>query len=197
MAKSRRGGKKLKETRRRRHRLRGGVAPVDYELYQEMSKQSLAQGTDFLKYHDAQHGGSAPLGQAFETLDPNLRGSAMMNGLDQAISDSALLHDDTLATHYSKQESADQSGGKRRRRHKKRTQKKRAQKKSRRGSQKKRRNQKKSQRGGGMPPLTPDSVNAPGLLLGSKEAYGHAGLNPAYYQGTSTEQWAADQRDRS
>jgi hypothetical protein len=165
-----------------------------------MSKQSLAQGTDFARYHDAQHGGSAPLGQAFDTLDPNLRGSAMMNGIDKAITDSALLYDDTLAT---EQRSADQSGGKRRHK-KRRTQKKskkskRSQKKSKRSQKKSKRSQQKQQKqqGGSMPPLAPESVNAPGLLLGSKEAYSHAGLNPAYYQGTSTEQWAADMRDRS
>ena len=160
-----------------------------------MSKQSLAQGKDFAQYHDAQHGGSAPLAQAFGTLDPNLRGSAMMNGLDQAISDSALLHDDTLAT---EQGAAAQSGGKKRRRRsqKKSHKKRRSQKRQ---SQKKRRNQKKKsqQRGGGMPPLGYESVTAPGLLLDNKEAYSRAGLNPAYYEGTSTEQWAADLRDRS
>jgi len=195
MAKSRRGGKKRIQTRRRT--LRGGVAPVGYDLYQEMSDKSLAQGKDFAQYHDAQHGGSAPLGQAFETLDPNLRGSAMMNGIDKAIADSALLHDDTLAT---EQRSADQSGGKRRhkkRRTQKKSKKSKKSKRSQKKSKKSKRSQKKRQQGGGMPPLTPELVTAPGLLLDNKEAYSRAGLNPAYYQGTSTEQWAADMRDRS
>jgi len=157
------------------------------------------QGKDFLSYHVDQHsttrpnqsGGSAPLSQAFNTLDPNLRGSAMLNGIDKAIADSALLHDDTLATQYSEQGAADQSGGKRRR--KRRATKRRGQRR-RRQSQRKRRNQRG---GGGMPPLGFEPVGASGRLLDNMEQYSRAGLNPDYYKGTSTEQWAADMRDRS
>jgi len=154
------------------------------------------QGQDFASYHEAQHGGSAPLSQAFNTLDPNLRGSAMLNGIDMAIADSALLHDDTLATQYSEQGAADQSGGKRRRRSQKKSQKRRGQRRGQKKSQK-RRGQKKSQKGGGMPALGYEPVGTPGLLLDNKEAYSRAGLNPDYYRGASTEQWAADLRDRS
>jgi len=166
------------------------------------------QGVDFSKYHQEQHGGSAPLSEAFVTLDSNLRGSAMMNGIDQAIAASALLHDETLAT--KEVPVADQSGGKRHKKmHKKsrkqrsqkqRSQKQRAQKQraQKQRSQKRRQSQRKrSQQGGGMPALGYDTVSAPGLLLDNKEAYSRAGLNPDYYKGTSTEQLAADMRDRS
>jgi hypothetical protein len=73
------------------------------------------------------------------------------------------------------------SGGRRRRRsQKKRNQKKRSQ---------------KQQRGGASLGYAP--VGAPGLLLDNNRAYTQAGLNPEYYQSSSTEQLLADMRDRA
>jgi hypothetical protein len=201
MVKSKRSGKKMRRMRSRKYR--GGTyslanaAPVlttkpDVQVGPGLTKSD-DQGKDFASYHEAQHGGSAPLTHAFDTLDPNLRGSAMMNGLDKAIARSALEHDDTMAS--VRADSADQSGGKRRRRvMKRKTQKRRSQK---RRGQKKSQRKRRSQRGGlGMPPLGSQLVDANPKLLDSMEMYSHAGLNPDYYKGTSTEQWAADARDR-
>lgn len=190
MAKSRRshrrGHKKVRKQTRRRHR--GGMAPLGYALAgSSASQQSLAQGGDFEGYHSAQHGGVAPLPQAFDLLEPDLRGVGMLNGIDRAIAQSALLMDPT-STDPNPIVMADQSGGRKRRR---RSQKKRRSQK-RRGSQRRR----KQQRGGGMPPLGSQSVNDPTMLLDAA-GYKQAGLNPDYYKGTSTEQWAANQRDMS
>ena len=197
MAKSKRAARKHRNRRSRRIRShRGGASPIADNLYgSSASNQSLAQGEDFAQYHQAQHGGSAPLEQAFGTLDPGLRGSAMLNGIDQAIADSAMLRDDTLA-----QPMEDQSGGHRRRR--RRTQKRkgrksqRSQRRNQRRSQQ-RRSQRRSQQGGNHQALGYQLVNAPGLLLDNKSDYDHAGLNPDYYTGSSTEQYDATMRDRS
>jgi hypothetical protein len=87
------------------------------------------------------------------------------------------------------------SGGRRRRR----SQKKRKSQKSQKSQKKQRqqRNQKKrsqkQQRGGASLGYAP--VGAPGLLLDNNRAYTQAGLNPEYYQSSSTEQLLADMRD--
>ena len=133
MAKSRRSGKKVRRSRRHRGGVYSLASAAPVSDLSPVPTRSDRQGQDFASYHEAQHGGSAPLSQAFTTLDPNLRGSAMLNGIDMAIADSALLHDDTLATQYSEQGAADQSGGKRRRKRratKRRGQKRRGKKKS-------------------------------------------------------------------
>jgi len=112
----------------------------------------------------------------------------MLNGIDQAIADSAMLRDETLAPTME-----DQSGGRRRRR--RRTQRRKG-RKSQRKSQR-RNQQRRSQQGGNHQALGYQLVNAPGLLLDNKAAYDNAGLNPDYYLGTSTEQYDATMRDRS
>ena len=135
----------------------------------------------------------------------------MLNTIDAAIADSAQLRDPTLAPTME-----DQSGGRRRRRRTQKGKGRKSQKsqrrnqrrsqqggkgcKSQRKSQRRnqqRRNQRRSQQGGNHQALGYQLVNAPGLLLDNKSDYDHAGLNPDYYMGTSTEQYDATMRDRS
>jgi hypothetical protein len=71
-----------------------------------------------------------------------------------------------------------------------------SQRKSQRRNQR-RNQQRRSQQGGNHQALGYQLVNAPGLLLDNKSDYDHAGLNPDYYMGTSTEQYDATMRDRS
>jgi hypothetical protein len=132
----------------------------------------------------------------------------MLNGIDQAITDSAQLRDPTLAPTME-----DQSGGRRRtqkgkgrksqksqRKSQRRSQQGgkgcKSQRKSQRRNQQRRNQQRRNQQGGGSA-LGYQLVNAPGLLLDNKSDYDHAGLNPDYYMGTSTEQYDATMRDRS
>ena len=61
-------------------------------------------------------------------------------------------------------------------------------------TKKSKKNQRRRQ-GGGSLGYAP--VNAPGLLLDNNRAYTQAGLNPEYYQSSSTEQLLADMRDRA
>lgn len=124
----------------------------------------------------------------------------MLNGIDQAIADSAVLRDPTLAPMME-----DQSGGRRRRRNRRtqkrkggsqrRNQRRNQQRRSQRRSQ--RRNQQRRNQQGGGDALGYQRVDAPGLLLDNKAAYDNAGLNPDYYQGTSTEQYDATRRDNA
>ena len=114
----------------------------------------------------------------------------MLNTIDAAIADSAQLRDPTLAPTME-----DQSGGRRRRRRTQKGKGRKSQKSQRRNQQ--RRNQRRSQQGGNHQALGYQLVNAPGLLLDNKSDYDHAGLNPDYYMGTSTEQYDATMRDRS
>ena len=115
MSRFRKSHKNRKERRRggsRRQRRHGGAepfqgAPLSYQL----QDQALAQGADFLSYHKGQHGGATPL--ALTSLDAidnsalagQLRGPAMLGGIDRAFADIAGLRD--------------QQGGKRSKRSKK------------------------------------------------------------------------------
>jgi hypothetical protein len=84
------------------------------------------------------------------------------------------------------------AGGRRRRRSHKKSRKGRKSRRNQR-SQKQQRQQK--QQGGATLGYAP--VGAPGLLLDNNRAYTQAGLNPEYYQSSSTEQLLADMRDRA
>jgi len=169
---------------------------------------SLAQGQDYESYHRAQHGGMAPYGQAFNIMtDPNMLSSSMSDGQLNAITEVRGLHDaqppglgPTPASPGTTNGGPSGScgtmtGGRRRRR---RSQKKRKSQKSqkRQKSQRSQKQQKqqKQQQGGGAP-LGYAPVGAPGLLLDNNRAYTQAGLNPEYYQSSSTEQLLADMRD--
>jgi hypothetical protein len=83
------------------------------------------------------------------------------------------------------------TGGRRRRR---RSQKKRkSQKRQRQQRSQRQQRQQRQQQGGTALGYAP--VGAPGLLLDNNRAYTQAGLNPEYYQSSSTEQLMADLRD--
>ena len=93
----RRGHRRMRKTH---HRRRGGYlqlspAPIGDSLYgSSSSNQSLAQGTDFARYHEAQHGGAADYGQAFDILsDQQMLASSMSDGQLKAIADVRGLHD--------------------------------------------------------------------------------------------------------
>jgi len=208
MAKSHRKGARKAHTRRRKsqkqqrqqkqQRRQGGYrlegAPIADSLYgSSASQMSLSQGDDYESYHAAQHGGMAPYGQAFSIMtDGNMLSSSMSDGQLRAIADVRGLHDaqppalgPTPASPGTTNggpsgSCGTMSGGRRRRR-----------------SQKKRKSQKKrsqkQQRGGASLGYAP--VGAPGLLLDNNRAYTQAGLNPEYYQSSSTEQLLADMRD--
>ena len=107
------GSKRSGSRRQRRHG--GAAAFVGADLSYQLQDQALAQGKDFLSYHKGQHGGATPL--ALTPLDAidnsalagQLRGPAMLGGIDKAFADIAGFKD--------------QQGGKRRRRRSKRSKK--------------------------------------------------------------------------
>jgi len=193
--------------RKTHHRRRGGYlqlspAPIGDSLYgSSSSNQSLAQGTDFARYHEAQHGGAADYGQAFDILsDQQMLASSMSDGQLKAIADVRGLHDAQppalgptpaspgMGNGGPSGSCGTMTGGRRRRR---RTNKKgKKSKKS-----KKSKNSRRRRQGGGSLGYAP--VTAPGLLLDNNRAYTQAGLNPEYYQSSSTEQLLADMRDRA
>ena len=104
----RRGGSRKRSGSRRQRRHGGAAAFVGAPLSYQLQDQALAQGADFLSYHKGQHGGATPL--ALTSLDAidnsalagQLRGPAMLGGIDKAFADIAGFKD--------------QQGGKRRRR---------------------------------------------------------------------------------
>ena len=108
--KNRKQGGSRKRSGSRRQRRHGGAEPFQGAPLCKMQGPSLSlpQGADFLSYHEGQHGGATPL--ALTPLDAidnsalaeQLRGSAMLGGIDRAFNDIAGLRD--------------QQGGKRRRR---------------------------------------------------------------------------------
>lgn len=107
------GSKRSGSRRQRRHG--GAAAFVGADLSYQLQDQALPQGEDFLSYHKGQHGGATPL--ALTPLDAidnsalagQLRGPAMLGGIDKAFADIAGFKD--------------QQGGKRRRRRSKRSKK--------------------------------------------------------------------------
>lgn len=160
--KSRKHRKSVRKSHKRRHtrRRHGGVAPLNYSLAGDWSsRMSLGQGGDFLKYHEGQHGGSAPYPASVSgsILPDAMRAPAMVAGTMKAYADVAGLRD----------EMPGQAGGRRRKGGK-----------SRKGGKKSHRKHRKShrrtrhKRRGGMAP-----VNAPGMLL-NRAGYEQAGLNP-------------------
>ena len=112
-SRKRSGSKRSGSRRQRRHG--GAAAFVGADLSYQLQDQALAQGADFLSYHKGQHGGATPL--ALTPLDAidnsalagQLRGPAMLGGIDKAFADIAGFKD--------------QQGGKRRRRRSKRSKK--------------------------------------------------------------------------
>jgi hypothetical protein len=221
MAKSHRKGARKSHTRRRNQkqqkqqknqRRQGGYrlegAPVADSLYGSSSSQmSLSQGQDFGAYHQAQHGGMADYGKAFDVMtDQNMLSSSMSSGQLNAIAEVRPLSDaqppplgPTPASPGTTNggpsgSCSSMAGGRRRRR--RRSQKKSKKSKKSQKQQKRQRSQKNQRRRqGGGAALGYAPVGAPGLLLDNNRAYTQAGLNPEYYQSSSTEQLLADMRD--
>jgi hypothetical protein len=220
MAKSHRKGVRKSHARRRsqkqqkqqkqqkNQRRQGGYrlegAPVADSLYGSSSSQmSLAQGGDFESYHAAQHGGMADYGKAFDIMsDGNMLSSSMSSGQLNAITEVRGLSDaqppslgptpaSPGTTNGGPTGSCGSMAGGRRRR--------RSHKKSRKGKKSRRnqRSQKQQKQQGGHAALGYAPVGAPGLLLDNNRAYTQAGLNPEFYQSSSTEQLLADMRDRA
>jgi hypothetical protein len=112
-----------------RRRMRGGEAPVGYANPEPMSL-SLAQGQQFAKFHENQHGGALAYGDypgaIGETLPSDLAASAKLTALNQSF--------DYIKQFGPSSDNPNLSGGRRRRRGKK-TRKSR---KSKKGSRKQR-----------------------------------------------------------
>ena len=165
-----------RDTRKRRHRKRGGSnavgAPTNYSLSNDWaSRMSLGQGADFFKYHQGQHGGQAPLSAIDGSmLDPSLRASAHLAGLDKAYADIAGLHD----------------GGRRRSKRSKQSKRSKRSKKSKGGKRSKKSKRSKGCKGskrrtrksrGGNMGYAP--FPSKGMLLDGN-GYSQAGLNPEW-----------------
>ena len=122
MSRFRKSHKNRKQGGSRKQRRHGGAepfqgAPLSYQL----QDQALAQGADFLSYHKGQHGGATPL--ALTPLDAidnsalagQLRGPAMLGGIDRAFADIAGFKDQQGGKRYkrSKRSKRSKKGGKR------------------------------------------------------------------------------------
>ena len=87
---------KHRGTRRRMNRRRrtqgGGAASVTDTSMNSMSKQSLAQGSDYQSIHSNQHGGMAPVGYT-GMLDDSLRSYARVGVLDQSVAAASGMSD--------------------------------------------------------------------------------------------------------
>ena len=152
MSRFRKSHKNRKERRRggsRRQRRHGGAepfqgAPLSYQL----QDQALAQGADFLSYHKGQHGGATPL--ALTSLDAidnsalagQLRGPAMLGGIDRAFADIAGLRDQQGG----KRSKRSKKGGKRSKRSKRSKKGGKRSKRSKKGGKRSKRSGKKSRR---------------------------------------------------
>ena len=171
------------------------------------SQMSLSQGKDFGQYHAAQHGGVADYGRAFDIMsDPNLLASSHSDNQLKALAEVRGLQDaqptplaPTIAAPGVVNGGPTGScgtmqGGRRRRRVSRRKGRKgrkgRKSQKQQKQQQQGGRKRRYRRQGGGYAP-----VNAPGLLLDSREDYTRAGLNPEFFQSSSTEQLVADMRD--
>ena len=161
--------KHCKHSHTRRTRRRGGSCAIDGSPIDEnlagswSSRMSQGQGADYLKYHEGQHGGAegAPLSSIDQSsLSSDLRGPAMLSGLDGAFE-------------YIKGMS-DMNGGKY---HKKRRQSRRQSRRSRRQRKQSHRRQRK--RGGSCSELGYSPFPSQGMLL-SSDGYAKAGLNPEW-----------------
>ncbi len=161
---------------RRTRRSRGGVALSSHNDIGWSSKMSLAQGGDYFKYHEGQHGGGAPLQGADlssiggEGLPSQLRSAAHLGGLDNAFREIQGLRD--------------QAGGRRKSRKGRKSSRKSRKggnRKSRKGGNRKSRNRKsrkggnRKRRGGAMGYAPFPSA---GSLLDSSLDYAKSGQNP-------------------
>ena len=187
----RRVRKTQKQKRHRKHR--GGLmhlepAALSYSLAgSDASRASLGQGADYLKYHQGQHGGAAPLSAITNSaLEGALRQSAHLNGLDKAYADIAGLSDQqggrrrrtTRAKKHGKKNGKKhdkKKGGKRSKKHSKRS--KKGGKRSKKHSKKHGRTRRHKR--GGSHELEFAPFPSKGMLLSGAQ-YSQAGLNPEW-----------------
>lgn len=185
----RKASRKNRDRRTKRARRHGGAdaldgAPVNYHLSGSWpSRMSLGQGADYFKYHVGQHGGAAlamgpfPGAVLSAGLPDNLRGPAMISGIDKAVADVRGLCDPPNCPGTT-------TGGKRHKKGKGRKGKshKKGKKSARKGkgkSHKKARKTKRDRRRkGGSLGYAP--FPSSGMLLNSAKAYAQAGLNPEW-----------------
>jgi hypothetical protein len=175
-----RKSRKNRRSRRSRRRQGGAVelygAPLNYQLSEPAS---LAQGADYLKYHEGQHGGAALEGASLHhishsTLDPSLRSAAHLAGLDRAYEQIAGLSDQAGGRRRQSKKGGKRTkkhGGKRTKKHGGKRHSKRHSKKHGGKSSGKRRHQ------GGSLGYSPFPSN--GMLLSGAQ-YSQAGLNPEW-----------------
>jgi hypothetical protein len=156
-------------------------APLNYSLAgSDVSRASLGQGADFLKYHQGQHGGyhanGAPMSAiTASSLDDALRGPAHLAGLDKAFAAIAGL--------------SDQQGGRRRRskrakKHGKRSKKsgkcsKKGGKRSKKHGKRSKKHTRRHRKRGGSHELEFAPFPSKGMLLSGAQ-YSQAGLNPEW-----------------
>jgi len=181
------------QKRNKRHRKhRGGLmhlepAALSYSLAgSDVSRASLGQGTDFLKYHQGQHGGyyanGAPLSAiTASSLDGALRGPAHLGGLDKAFAAIAGLSDQQGGRHRHSKRA--KKHGKRSKKGSKRSKKggKRSKKGSKRSKKHGKRSKKHTRRHkrGGSHELEFAPFPSKGMLLSGAQ-YSQAGLNPEW-----------------
>jgi hypothetical protein len=123
MSRFRKSHKNRKQGGSRRRQRRQGGAAVGAPLSYQLRDQASAQGADYLSYHEGQHGGANPL--ALTPLDAidgsalagQLRGPAMLGGIDRAFADIAGLRDQQGGKR-SKRSKRSKKGGKRSKRSK-------------------------------------------------------------------------------
>jgi len=162
-----------RDTRKRRNCKRGGSnavgAPTNYSLSNDWaSRMSLGQGADFFKYHQGQHGGQAPMSAIDGSmLDPSLRASAHLAGLDKAYADIAGLHDGGRRRSKRSKRSKKSKGGKR-------SKKSKGGKRSKKSKLRRNRRTRRSRGGMGYAPFP-----SKGMLLDA-DGYSRAGLNPEW-----------------
>ena len=179
--------------RRNRNRHGGALgAPVGYHLSGSWpSQMSLGQGGDYLKYHEGQHGGVAPISTiGADALPAALRGPAHIGGIDKAFDDVRGLTDGPVLPQNVKtggRRNKSKNGGSRRNKNKSKNGGSRRNKnKSKNGGS--RHNKSKSKNGGsrrnkskrGGAALGYAPFPSSGMLLSSQTQYAQAGLNPQW-----------------
>jgi len=172
--------------RNRRTRRRGGScaiygSPVDENLAGSWSsRMSQGQGEDYLKYHEGQHGGAcSPEGAPLSSIDqsslsPDLRGPAMLSGLDGAFEYIKGMNDMNGGKYHKKRRQSRRS-----RRQSRRSRRQSRSRRSRRSRRQSRRQSHQRKRGGSCSELGYSPFPSQGMLL-SSDGYAKAGLNPEW-----------------
>jgi len=163
---------------RRSRRSHGGVALASHNDIGWSSNRSLAQGGDYFKYHEGQHGGGAPFQGADlsaiggEGLPSQLRSSAHLGGLDNAFREIQGLRDQAGGKRKSRNRRGRKGGNR-----KSRKSRKGGNRKSRKGGNRKNKNKSRRRRRGGAMGYAP--FPSPGSLLGGV-SYAELGQNPQW-----------------